>query len=218
MWFLRCLPMTLPLLPMTTAVFQMVSPCAASRSRMGLTMTMLYLRAMAWHMRVAGPVSAHSANSSHCFSRVQNAKGMVHASWRQSTFTPSWPACSMMAPTFSNIARRWSAYGSVVASGTLFWITPTRVTRGGVSCIGAAANRNAFTSKSPPCGCDASAAATTRPALKPYRYPRIASSSLAGKCASSSSSTLSKPAILPSSVDIFADGFQARTGGTSSPY
>lgn len=36
---LRCLPITLPLLPMTTTVFQRTSPCAESRSKMGLMMT-----------------------------------------------------------------------------------------------------------------------------------------------------------------------------------
>jgi hypothetical protein len=35
-----CLPITFPVWPMTTAVFQMLSPCASSRSRMGDTMTM----------------------------------------------------------------------------------------------------------------------------------------------------------------------------------
>ncbi len=35
----RCMPMMLPWLPNTTAVFQMTSPCASSRSKIGLTMT-----------------------------------------------------------------------------------------------------------------------------------------------------------------------------------
>ena len=34
-----CLPMMLPWLPTTTAVFHTTSPCAASRSRMELMMT-----------------------------------------------------------------------------------------------------------------------------------------------------------------------------------
>jgi hypothetical protein len=42
MWFLRDLPITLPVFEMTTAVFQMTSPrSSVSLSSMGLTMTML---------------------------------------------------------------------------------------------------------------------------------------------------------------------------------
>ncbi len=40
----RCLPITFPLFPMTTAVFQMVSPWAASRSRIGQMTTIPHLK------------------------------------------------------------------------------------------------------------------------------------------------------------------------------
>jgi hypothetical protein len=39
-------------------------------------MTMPPFRAKAWQKATLGPVSAHSENSHHCFSRVQKAKGM----------------------------------------------------------------------------------------------------------------------------------------------
>ena len=35
-----------------------------------------YLRARAWQKTTLSPVSADSANSHHCFSRVQKAKGI----------------------------------------------------------------------------------------------------------------------------------------------
>jgi hypothetical protein len=63
--------MMFPLLPTTTAVFQMVPPCAASLSRMGLTTTMPHLRASCCTNWVDAPVSADSANSHHC----QHARG-----------------------------------------------------------------------------------------------------------------------------------------------
>ena len=97
---LRCFPMMFPLFPMTTAVFQIVSPCASSRSRMGQMTTMPHFRAYLyihtyndnpckdtnqplcptsahlWQNSTLSPVSADSANSHHCFSRVQKAKGI----------------------------------------------------------------------------------------------------------------------------------------------
>lgn len=56
---------------------------------------MLYLRASRRMKVVERPVSAHSAKSVQgSFSRVQNANGMVHASWKHSTLQPAAAAPS----------------------------------------------------------------------------------------------------------------------------
>ena len=75
---LRCLPMMLPLLPITTAVFQIVSPCASSRSRIGQMTTMP-------HLGAGGGVSAGL--------RMQASK-LSLLRWRK--MTRRYTACSQL--------------------------------------------------------------------------------------------------------------------------
>ena len=56
------------------------------------------------------PVLAFSANSIHgYFSRVQNANGMVHASWRQSTLVPNATTTSWLLSARRRTERTKSA-------------------------------------------------------------------------------------------------------------
>jgi len=106
---LRCLPITRPVGPTTTTVFQIVSPCAASRSRMGDSTTIAYFLASARQSAVAPPSSADSANSHHERSRVQKANGMVHASCRHRTLHPASPAAEARRSTRARDAARCEA-------------------------------------------------------------------------------------------------------------
>ena len=155
----RCLPIMFPRFPIIIAVFQRVSPWLTSLSRIGFIMTMLYFRAYSWRNCVDSP-STGSANSHHLFSRVQNANGIIHASWviiiwektsyfsewtiiikiilnlmsqltcKHNMLTPEAPAESMIGFNFWKIALFWSNKGAVVGRATEFWMRPTLTTRG----------------------------------------------------------------------------------------
>lgn len=150
----RCLPIMLPWFPIMTAVFHRTSPWFTSLSRIGFTMTILNFWASSWRKRVDSP-SIGSANSHHFFSRVQNAKGIIHAScvynaalniWikdeecsngiilkltcKQRMLTPQAPAASIKGLTLSMSAFFWSRIEAVVGREMEFWMRPTRTIRG----------------------------------------------------------------------------------------
>ena len=195
MWFLRCLPITLPLLPITTAVFQIDWPWASSRSRIGDTITMLCLSAIRLSHCVERPSSADSAKSVHgSFSRVQKANGIVHASWKQSTFVPAAAAASMNSSWRSCSAWYCSSIGADVGARMQFCVTPKRTIRGSRDSA-AAPNLWSTTSKSPFAASAAAAggsgsSATGAPAFSPYIAPITLRCASGGRCSASRCSTL----------------------------
>lgn len=78
MFTFRCFPIMFPWFPIIITVFQRVSPWSTSLSRIGLTITMLYLCARSWRNWVDS-LSKGSANPHHLFSLVQNPNGMIQA-------------------------------------------------------------------------------------------------------------------------------------------
>ena len=128
----------------------MVSWCTSSRSNIGEIITILYLLASSCKNFILGPSSADSANCSQgCFSRVQKANGIVHASCKHKTFTLEYPAASINTLIRSCNPFTWSLTGSVVGFTIWFCMAPTRTILGARNSSSAAEKANPCTSK--PC-------------------------------------------------------------------